>query len=469
MPEIRLLPTHLINKIAAGEVIERPASVVKELLENSIDSEAKSLVLKLRKGGRNLIAVQDDGCGMTKEQLSLALQKHATSKIQNNIDDIQYLGFRGEALPSIAAISKLVIDSYNTAGEPWRIETEGGVIKNSKPSNISIGTSIEVSNLFYSTPNRIKFLKSEKSENAAVLSLVNRMAICYPDVSFTVFIDDKKVLYYETLNSLDILDRCEARIQSIRGLGKSFMQNCKYGSVSDGVNKIDGYVGMPTYNTCGMKYIYMFVNNRPVHDQVLIKAIRFAYQDLIPRGRCPYVVLRLDIPNESVDVNVHPTKAEVRFLNERAIFNLVVKLIKESISESAGKVHNNKNFINMMAKKQDKLPNPFESTHNKGEAKINNELLAIDDINKRANEQLFSYNSPKDLPQLNDQKKANFFSLGSVNSTNNTSPSSGSISNADASINTSSSSGSISNADASINTSSSSGSISNAGATYIHL
>ncbi|WP_395688225.1 DNA mismatch repair endonuclease MutL [Aestuariivirga sp.] len=324
-PQIRRLPEGTINRIAAGEVIERPASVVKELVENALDAGAAQIDVAFRGGGKSLVRVADDGVGMGPEDLALAVERHATSKLSDdNLTDIRFLGFRGEALPSIGAVSRLVITSRPRAGgEAHMIKVEGGVLSPPRPAALSRGTEIEVKDLFFATPARLKFLKADRSETAEAADVVRRMAIAHPGVGFSFTTEERRLI---DVPAGQTEDERLARI-----LGADFMDNSvAFALERDGL-RLRGYAGLPTYsrNTSGQQY--MFVNSRGVRDKVLAGAIRGAYADVIPAGRYPVLVLRIDCPSERVDVNVHPAKSEVRFRDSGLVRGTIISAIREAL------------------------------------------------------------------------------------------------------------------------------------------
>ena len=329
---IQLLSTDTINKIAAGEVIDRPLSIVKELVENSIDARASEIFIEIRRGGRNFISVMDNGKGIKKEELPIALERHATSKLnEENINNIQFLGFRGEALPSIASVSKMkIVSRVYDSSSAWEINVSGGQKSDIKPVAHSVGTYIEVSDLFFTTPARLKFLKSEASETTACIELVNKLALSREDISFKLVSNEKKVIDARK-QSVPILES-NARIQNI--LGKSFIENTiKFYSEHEDI-KVYGYTSIPTFNAATSVNQYFFINKRIVKDRVLSTAIRIAYRNLIPHNRAPQVVLYLEIEPKLVDVNVHPTKAEVRFRDEQRVRSIIIDAIRSAITKS---------------------------------------------------------------------------------------------------------------------------------------
>ena len=328
---IRVLPSNLINQIAAGEVIERPASALKELVENAIDAGAQKIEVTLTGGGKNVLTVTDDGCGMSPEELALAVERHATSKLpDNDLFQINFLGFRGEALPSIGSVSRLSIASREKgSSEGWKISVEGGVKNAVEPAAISGGTRIEVRDLFYTTPARLKFLKADASETAQCVDMLQRIALANPHISFYLFSDGKKKL---ALNACDG-DVVEARRQRIADvLGAEFKENSVPITAQNEFCDISGFVSVPTYNKANSLSEFLFVNNRPVRDKLILGAIKGAYQDLIMAGRYPACVIYIHVNPRYVDVNVHPTKAEVRFFDNNSVRGLLVGAIRNALS-----------------------------------------------------------------------------------------------------------------------------------------
>ncbi len=325
---IRLLPTHLVNQIAAGEVIERPSSVVKELVENSLDAGATNILVQVTDGGKNKIVIQDNGKGMQAAELTLAVQRHATSKLpDNDLVNIKTMGFRGEALPSIGSISRLEIASRtaNTA-TGYQITVEGGSVQPVKPAACKPGTCITVRDIFYATPARLKFLKSTTTEIARIHEVIQQLAMANPQVSFCVEHNNRKTLSYAAEKHL-------ARLQAI--MGKDFADNAARIEVEKPDCKLQGYGSIPTYNRGNAKMQFLFVNSRPVKDRLLNAAIRVAYQDFLSRDRHPYVALFLEINPEYVDVNAHPAKTEVRFTDAAAIRGLVISALRQTLQANS--------------------------------------------------------------------------------------------------------------------------------------
>ncbi len=328
---IRILPNNLVNQIAAGEVIERPASVVKELVENSIDAGATSIEITLVDGGKSLIAVSDNGKGMDKEDLNLAVERHATSKLpDDDLFHISYLGFRGEALPSISSVARLSIVSRTREAENgWKLEVNGGDRREAVPSASGIGTRIEVRDLFYATPARLKFLKTGSGETAQCIDMVNRIAMANPQVSFYLMDDQKKKISLNACQG-ELFDARLKRLSDV--MGREFGENALLIDAARDNIRISGYVSLPTFNKANSLSQYLFVNNRPVRDKLLLGAIRGAYQGVLENGRYPVCALFFDVNPDYVDVNVHPAKAEVRFFDNASVRGLLVSAMRNVLA-----------------------------------------------------------------------------------------------------------------------------------------
>ena len=328
---IVVLDPKTVNKIAAGEVIDCPASVVKELVENSIDAGATAIGVQIDKGGRNLISVIDDGCGIPKDEMEKAFVCHATSKLLNDdLDNIRYMGFRGEGLTSIAAVARIkMISRYKNCSRAWSIVFEGGEkIGDLSPEALPCGTSVEVRDLFFATPTRLKFLRTEKAETQSIVDLMYKLAIANFDVAFSLTIADKQVFRYPVRESL------MCRLREMRPFGGAFQeQSLEVCFSSDSVD-IAGCIGVPTFNRSRPDMIYTFVNGRPIHSPMLMGAIKYAYSELIPKNRYPVIVLFLDTLPEDVDVNVHPSKLEVRFRNRKQVYNATVEALSAALSSN---------------------------------------------------------------------------------------------------------------------------------------
>jgi DNA mismatch repair protein MutL len=334
---IRQLSPETVNRIAAGEVIERPASVVKELVENAIDAGATQIEIVIADGGLSLIRVTDDGCGMSPEDLALAVERHATSKLdEEDLFDIRCLGFRGEALPSIGSIAELEIRSRaRSADQGFAITVVRGAKQPLRPAAVNAGSIIEVRDLFSATPARLKFLKSERSEQMAVTDVVRRLAMAHPDIGFTLQTGDKRPVVYARgeRSSAAWLERLGAI------MGREFMADALEvsggGTGASAPMRVFGFIGLPTLHRADSMQQFLFVNGRSVKDKLLIGAVRAAYGDLIPRGRSPLLALFLDVAPSDVDVNVHPAKAEVRFRDSGRVRGLMVGAMRQAL-EAAG-------------------------------------------------------------------------------------------------------------------------------------
>lgn len=328
---IRVLPSNLVNQIAAGEVIERPASVIKELVENAIDAGADKIEVTLVGGGKNLITVSDNGKGISPEELPLAVERHATSKLpDNDLFNINFLGFRGEALPSIASVAKMTISSRQKGADSgWQISVNGGDKGEVKPAAVTYGTKIEVRDLFYTTPARLKFMKSDSSEAAQCVDMLQRIALANPQISFYLESDGKKKVALNACQG-ELFDRRQRRVADV--MGGEFEENSVAIDAHNDFCKISGFIGVPTYNKANSLSEFLFVNNRPVRDKLILGAIKGAYQDMMTSGRYPACAVFIEVEPMYVDVNVHPTKAEVRFYDNGAIRGLLVGSIRHALS-----------------------------------------------------------------------------------------------------------------------------------------
>ncbi len=332
---IRRLPATLINRIAAGEVIERPAAAAKELVENALDASAASIDVTLREGGRTLLTVADDGLGMLPDDLLLAVERHATSKLPgSDLLQIDTLGFRGEALPSIGAVSRLTLTSRSrSADTAWSLTVDGGSVGEVEPASRAIGTMVEVRDLFYATPARLKFLKSQRAESAAVLDAVERLALSHPRVASTVTDDGRRKLACRP--AAPATPEPESRRERVSAiLGREVAENAlEIEAERDGI-RLQGLACLPTLNRGSALAQYLFVNGRPVRDKLLAGALRGAYADFLPRDRHPVAVLFVSVPPERVDVNVHPAKAEVRFREPGTVRGLIVGALRHALAEA---------------------------------------------------------------------------------------------------------------------------------------
>ncbi len=325
MSAIRILPNNTVNRIAAGEVVERPASVVKELVENAIDANATRVDVTIKSGGKREIIIVDNGKGMTRTELELSIQRHATSKLPD--DDllmVQWLGFRGEALPSIGSISRMKITSRaKDSGEAWEISVDGGELSEAVPASLNQGTRIEVHDLFYATPARLKFMKTERSETSAVSDILKRLAMAHPQVAFSFNHEGRGWKAQEAQN-------VKQRLGAI--LGKEFAENAVLVEGERDGATLSGYAGLPTYSRGNSLQQYLFVNGRPVRDRVLLGVVRAAYQDFLARDRHAVLALFVEVPPQMVDVNVHPAKAEVRFRDTQGVRSMILRGLREALA-----------------------------------------------------------------------------------------------------------------------------------------
>ena len=330
---IRHLPDQLVNQIAAGEVIERPASALKELIENSLDADASRISVDLAEGSLSGLTVSDDGAGMAHDELMLAVQRHATSKLpHDNLVDIQFFGFRGEALPSIGSVSQLRLFSRQHADlHGWALTVRHGNADEPEPAAGERGTRIEINDLFASVPARLKFMKTQKTEAGQCYDVVRRFAMSRPDVSFILTDSGRTVLQLPAQDTSD--DGFARRLSEI--LGPVFARESVVVEAEKPGIRLTGYAGLPTMNRATAAQIYLFVNGRPVRDRQMLGAVRAGYQDMIPRGRHPVLVLFLTIETKAVDVNVHPAKAEVRFRDAASVRGLLVGALSSAL-RSAG-------------------------------------------------------------------------------------------------------------------------------------
>ncbi|MBZ9648553.1 DNA mismatch repair endonuclease MutL [Sphingobium sp. 3R8] len=321
---IRRLPEHLVNRIAAGEVVERPASALKEIVENALDAGATRVAIRLSNGGLDRIEVSDDGCGMDSGDMALALERHATSKLPDDaIENVATLGFRGEALPSIASVARLSIDSRPRGADGWNRTVDNGQLVAEGPIALPPGTRVIVEQLFGKVPARRKFLRSPKAEYAACLDIVRRLAMAHPAVAFSVEHDGRRVLGVQGE---------EAREERVAALtDRALADNHVIVSLEREGIRLSGVASIPTYNRGVGDHQYLFVNGRPVRDRLLIGALRGAYADMLARDRHPVVALFLDVPPLEVDVNVHPAKTEVRFRDPALIRGMIVSGLRRAL------------------------------------------------------------------------------------------------------------------------------------------
>lgn len=330
--KIKRLSDGLINRIAAGEVIERPASALKELVENAVDAGAHTIDVTMHGGGRSLIRVGDDGCGMSADELAVAVERHATSKLDgDDLLNIKTMGFRGEALPSIGAVSRLSITSRPHDGSDGaRIELDAGTMSEVRPAALSPGTQVEVRDLFYAVPARLKFLKSERAENNEAIDVMRRIAMANPSCAFSLTIEERRALSFPAAG-LD-LDGQLKRTGEV--MGQEFARNAlTIDTQREGI-QLTGFAGLPTLNRSQANMQFLFVNGRPVKDKLLTGAVRGAYMDFLARGRHPMLALFITLDPHQVDVNVHPAKAEVRFREPGTVRGLIVSALKAALADA---------------------------------------------------------------------------------------------------------------------------------------
>ncbi len=350
--KIRRLAEGTINRIAAGEVVERPAAAVKELVENALDAGARRVEIATTNGGADLIVIEDDGEGMARDDLLLAVERHATSKLprlgaDDDLTSIATLGFRGEALPSIGAVARLAIASRSASGEAHEIRVDGGVLSGPSPAGFRSkgqhGTRVEVRELFFATPARLKFLKSARSEDLATLDVVKRLAMSRPDVAFTLVMDGRRALELPAEGDLLALassseavgHQNNARLKRLsKIMGRDFADNAAPVNVEREGVAVTGHAGLPTYNRANAQMQFLFVNGRPVRDKLLVGAVRGAYADFLARDRHPALALFLNCEPAFVDVNVHPAKSEVRFRDAGLVRGLIVSSLKHALAEA---------------------------------------------------------------------------------------------------------------------------------------
>ena len=330
---IRRLPETLVNQIAAGEVVERPASAVKELVENAIDAGATRIEVAVRDGGQTSMTVSDDGSGMTSDELLLAVERHATSKLpDDDLSVISTLGFRGEALPSIGSVSRMTITSRSADSDgAWALRIEGGRISPPEPSAHSIGTRIDVRDLFYATPARLKFLKTPRAEQARIVEVMQRLAMAHPEIAFTLNDGNRDTMKLPAASG-DLFDARLERLGAI--MGKGFHENAFAINAEREGYTLTGYASVPTFNRGNAAMQFLFVNGRPVKDKLLLGAVRGAYREFLASDRHPLLALFLDLPARHLDVNVHPAKTEVRFRDAGMVRGLIVGALRHGLAEA---------------------------------------------------------------------------------------------------------------------------------------
>lgn len=324
---IRRLPLQLVNRIAAGEVVERPAAALKELVENAIDAGATRIAVRLMTGGIDLIDVADDGCGMTPADMALALERHATSKLPDDaIENVTTMGFRGEALPSIASVARMTLESRVRDADGWARIVDNGRLEHEGPAALPPGTRVVVEGLFLNVPARRKFLRSARSEYAACIDVLKRLAMARPDIDFSVEHEGRRAL-------LVAAEERTARVAALTD--RALIDNSvSVDFVREGV-RLHGVAGLPTFNRGVADHQYLFVNGRPVKDRLLVGAVRGAYADLLARDRHAVVALFIEVPTDMVDVNVHPAKTEVRFRDPGLVRGLIVGGLRAAL-DAAG-------------------------------------------------------------------------------------------------------------------------------------
>jgi DNA mismatch repair protein MutL len=330
MASIRRLPEALVNRIAAGEVVERPAAALKELVENAIDAGATRVSVILTEGGLERIEVTDDGCGMNRAEMAMALERHATSKLPDEaIERVSTLGFRGEALPSIASVARFTLESRpEGVQQGWRMVVDHGVRIESGPAALPVGTRVRVESLFAKVPARRKFLRTPRSEYAACLDVVRRLAMARPDIGFTLDHGERRILSLQAGQALaDRVAQVVARELKDNGVAIDLARPTQSGPM-----RLSGIAGLPTYNRGVADHQYLFVNGRPVKDRLLVGAVRGAYSDMLARDRHAVLALFLELPPEEVDVNVHPAKTEVRFRDAAAVRGFIVSGLRQALA-----------------------------------------------------------------------------------------------------------------------------------------
>jgi DNA mismatch repair protein MutL len=332
---LRRLPSNLVNQIAAGEVVERPASAVKELVENAIDAGAHRIAVTLKEGGRTFLSVVDNGVGMSPDELQLAVERHCTSKLpDDDLADIRTLGFRGEALPSIASVSRFTITSRPAGADTaWSLAIDGGAKAKPMPAAAPLGTRVEVRDLFFATPARLKFLKEPRTESSHVADAMRRLAMAHPEIGFRLESEERTLIDLPAANASLLEKGDAARLERLSAImGRDFGENSLAIDANREGFRLTGFAGLPTLNRPTAQHQYLFVNGRPVRDKLLNGAVRGAYQDFLARDRNPMVALFLDAPPDLVDVNVHPAKTEVRFRDAGIVRGLIVGALRTALS-----------------------------------------------------------------------------------------------------------------------------------------
>ena len=330
---IKILPDDLINKIAAGEVLERPSSAVKELVENSIDANAREINIFIRDGGKTEIIVSDDGDGINSNQIELAVRRHATSKLSlKNFNNISSLGFRGEALPSIASVSEMLIKTKTeNDDEGTSLEISSGITESIKPVHQKKGTQITVRNLFFSTPDRLKFLKGENYESLTIKRIIQKLAICNYRISFNLYINKKLIVSTKKVGEENNFNLLKKRVLEI--LGNQFLENSIYFDEKVEDFRFYGFLGVPTFHYSNTNNQYVFVNERVIQDKSLNVLFKLAYRDFISYDRFPQFISFIQCPFSEVDVNVHPSKNEVRFKDIKSLRSRIINLVKDNLKK----------------------------------------------------------------------------------------------------------------------------------------
>ena len=331
MNKIKILSDEIINQIAAGEVLDRPSSAVKELVENSVDANSKKISIFVRDGGKTEIIVTDDGDGISKKDLELAVTRHATSKLnEKKIDTLSFLGFRGEALPSIGSVSEMFIKSnINEDQNGMMIEIISGIKKKIRPVNHRKGTTVSVKKLFFSTPARLKFLKTDNYESLLIKRIVQKLALCNYDIDFDLTINNKKAILTKSDKNSDKKERLERRVATL--LGSEFIDNSIFINETSENFKFKGYIGIPTFHHSNTNNQFLFVNGRVVQDKSMNVIFKVAYRDFMSYDRFPQLVLFIECPQDEVDVNVHPSKNEMRFRNLNYLRSKILKVFQSNL------------------------------------------------------------------------------------------------------------------------------------------
>jgi len=331
MNKIKILPDEIINQIAAGEVLDRPSSAVKELVENSIDANSKKISVFVRDGGKTEIIVTDDGDGISKQELELAVTRHATSKLnEKKIDTLSFLGFRGEALPSIGSVSEMSIKSnINEDQNGMMIEIIAGIKKKIRPVNHRKGTTVSVKKLFFSTPARLKFLKTDNYESLLIKRIIQKLALCNYDIDFDLTINNKKAILTKSHKNCDKKEKFKRRVTTL--LGSEFIENSIFIDETSENFKFKGYIGIPTFHHSNTNNQFLFVNGRVVQDKSMNVIFKVAYRDFMSYDRFPQLILFIECPQDEVDVNVHPSKNEMRFRNLNYLRSKILKVFQSNL------------------------------------------------------------------------------------------------------------------------------------------